>query len=297
MAIQKVGFVDYCLRAINHNYYFGIVITSHTQALLPSDQLPFGQGKTTLSMDLSCKLNSRDYMKLLGRSKEERLEWNPTKEDWDTVFRLMVYNPCDLRDMLEPGSERKNYIMWDGVPYTCPRTKGVPRFLVKIRGELTESRPEVAIVGFTCPNRNDISAPLRSLPSFELIVSRRGIFEVQRTKKFKVFNRPEEDAGQLEYVDDGTFPQLPREVEERYERWRIEQKKYVKTSEYQKRLRDLIREADAVSDDGSKPSKIERTIPKSHDFLIMYREHRLKGNDTDILRFWQDLYKQTQPPT
>jgi len=235
-------------------------------------------------MQLSCKLNSADYENLITKDKKEIGEWTPTRSDWDTVFDNMAYNPVQVWEAMQPGKPRIRFLGWDGVAFTCPRVKGVPRFLVKLKGELSEARPEISILGMTAPNRMDIAAPLRSFPSFEVIISRRGWFEVQRTIHKKVYDNPEIDAGKLEYVESGDFPQLPVEVEARYERWRASEKQLTKTSEYRHRLNELVRQAEEMYD-AVKPQK--KITISMDDFSRLYRETGLKGDDHKIRELYQ----------
>lgn len=286
------------------NYYFGVIVTSHTQAFIPSQQLPFGAGKTTFMMNLSAMMNSPNFINIV--TSEEASEWTPSEEEWNLVFENMVYNPVDLWKMMQPGSKRKKFVGWDGVAYTAPRIKGVPRFLVKLRGELTESRPEIAVLGMTASNRNDIAAPLRSLPSFEIIIPRRGIFEVQRTLHFKKFKDPEQDLGKLDYIEHGSFPRLPEHIEVRYEKWRVDQKLRVKSAEYRKELKDLIRAAEtgmseAEGEKEEKPRKKEpeekpktkevRTVPTMEEFCRRARtEYNVKFSEYQL----RALYRLSQ---
>jgi hypothetical protein len=148
-------------------------------------------------------------------------------------------------------------VNWDDVAYTCPRTKGVPRFLVKLRGELTAARPEIAMLAMTASNRNDIAAPLRSFASFEAIIPQRGSFEIHQTYHYKNFKNPEQDWGTLHYIEEGRFPPLPEDVQTRYDEWRIVQKRYVRSPQYRTDLRELMSYADSEGGDAKTPQNPE----------------------------------------
>ena len=68
---------------------------------------------------------------------------------------------------------------------------------------------------------NAISAPLRKLVVFEIIIAERGKYEIQKIKYHKNFEQPLQDLCKIDYLEEGTYPKLPPEIEERYEAWRI----------------------------------------------------------------------------
>jgi len=194
---------DYFLDAINNDYLITVLITSHTQGKIKSQNLPFGVGKTTLAWWLNYYMNGRD---------------------WELVFQRSVYNPYDLVRLLKPGTERKNAATWDDVQATAPAESGVPRALRRLANFLTTQRPEVACLIMTAPNINSISSPLRKLVLFEVIVAERGKYEVQKIVYHKNFKRPLEDIGRLEYLHEGEFRPLPEDVLKRYQEWRVKEK-------------------------------------------------------------------------
>lgn len=149
-------------------------------------------------------------------------------KDWNNVFESTVYNPYDLAVLLEPGRPRLNAASWDDVQATAPSTQGVPKAIRRLANFLSTERPEIACLMMNAPNINSISSPLRKLIVFEIIVVERGYYEVQKLTYHKNFKRPLQDIGKLEYIEelakDAPFPPLPKEVETRYRKWRIEQK-------------------------------------------------------------------------
>lgn len=149
-------------------------------------------------------------------------------KDWNNVFESTVYNPYDLARLLEPGRKRLNAVGWDDVQATAPSTQGVPKAIRGLANFLSTERPEVACLMMNAPNINSISSPLRRLVVFEIIVVERGYYEVQKLTYHKNFKRPLQDIGKLEYIEelakDAPFAPLPKEVETRYRKWRVEQK-------------------------------------------------------------------------
>jgi hypothetical protein len=86
---------------------------------------------------------------------------------------------------------------------------------------LTTNRPEVACILGTADNINNISAPLRRLICFEVIVAHRGQYEIQKISYHKNYKKPLQDIGKLDYIEEGTFPKLPPRVEAKYVLWRV----------------------------------------------------------------------------
>ncbi len=204
--IQKT-LADYLKMAIQNDFLVTALITSYTKAKRKTQNLPFGVGKTTLDFWLSYYLNG---------------------QSWDKVFERTAYNPFDLGRMLEPGAERKPAVLWEDVQATAPAEQGVPRAVRRLANFLSTERPEIACLLMTAPNIAMISSPLRRLVLFEIIVSERGHYEVQKISYHKNFKQPLQDLARLEYLEETAisepFPPLPAEVMQRYTAWRIDQK-------------------------------------------------------------------------
>jgi hypothetical protein len=198
---------DYLKEAISENYLMTVLVTSFVQGKLKSRNLPFGLGKTTLALWLSYYLNGNN---------------------WDTVFERLTYNPFALGKLLKPGSARKNCVVWDDVQATAPAEQGVPRSIRRLSNFLSTERPEIASLIMTAPNISLISSPIRKLILFEVIVSERGRYEVQKISYFKNFRQPLIDLARLTYLEESCaedpFLPLPPEVMQRYNEWRVRQK-------------------------------------------------------------------------
>jgi hypothetical protein len=205
---------DYFIEAIQKDYLITILITSYTKAKKVTENLPFGVGKTTLLFWLSYYLN---------REKGE-----PKEQTWNRVFDYMAYNPYAIATLLKPDSRRKNAVAWDDVQATAPAEQGVPRAIRKLANFLSTERPEVACLLMSAPNISMISAPLRKLVIFEIIVSERGQYEVQKIMYRKNYKDPLHDLAKLDYVDetkqDEPFDRLPDDIFERYRKWRATEK-------------------------------------------------------------------------
>lgn len=214
--IEK-SLAEYFADAITKDYLITVAITSYTQAKYQTANLPFGLGKTTLSMELAYLLNG-------GSIKDNYQD----SHIWEKVHKVMVYDPYNMGLLLEPGRERLTCAIWDDVQATAPSSQSVPIPLRKLANFISTERPECACIFLTTPNLNFISAPLRKLVNFEIIVSERGYYEVHKISYYKNFKRPLQDNMHFDYVDeiprDQPFPPLPQFEQEWYNRWRVERK-------------------------------------------------------------------------
>jgi len=199
---------DFLVEAITEDYLLCILVSSYTQAKKKSHNLPFGVGKTTLSMHLCKDINMKDF-------------------DW-VLENAMDYNAYQVAQKLEPGRERLNADVWDDVQATAPATQGVPRAIRRLANFITVDRPELACLIMNAPNMNSISSPLRKLVTFEIIVVERGLYEVQKISYHKNFKNPLQDFAKLDYMEelckDEPFDPLPKDIELKYRAWRVKQK-------------------------------------------------------------------------
>lgn len=192
-----------------------MLITSYTQAKRKTQNLPFGLGKTTLAMWL--------LYYLFGGQADGNSE-----NIWIRVKEAMVYNPYALAQLLKPGTVRHIGVIWDDVQATAPSSNSVPEFIRHLANFISTERPEIACLIMTAPNIGSISAPLRKLVNFEIIVSERGQYEVHKITHHKKFNDPFHDYCHLDYIEelnpDTPFRPLRPQQQLEYDKWRIEQK-------------------------------------------------------------------------
>jgi hypothetical protein len=215
-------------RALKENYCLTVLVTSHTQGKDKSDNLPLGAGKTHFSLYLSWLLNFGD---------------------WEIVFNNLKYYPIDIYNMLEPGQTRRRAGVWEDTQHTAPSVNVVPKPIVKLGSKLSVSRPELAVLIMNAPSINDIAAPIRRRVMFEIIISQRGRFEVQKYAHYKNWKNPYQDINRLEYIESGTYPPLPPEIAARYDKWRIEQK--MRTHQLEKKeMEQYQKVADSVDKEG-----------------------------------------------
>jgi hypothetical protein len=248
--------------AITKDYLITIAITSYTQAKYQTANLPFGLGKTTLAMEM-------DYL-LSGGSAND----NYSRMDiWEKVKKTMVYDPYHMGELLAPGSERKSCVIWDDPQATAPAASSVPKPIRQLANFISTERPEVALIILTTPNLNYISAPLRKLVNFEIIVSERGLYEVHKISYYKNFRKPLQDNMHFDYVEeiprDQPFPPLPAEMKAWYDNWRVGQKQQL----YPGMMKNLkvytqLRQWEENQDLGATPTLAVRVIKGPHGYML-----------------------------
>lgn len=256
-------FAHYLREAIYNDYWIIALVTSHTQARVKTKQLPWGVGKTTFAMWTSYLVNhvpgTYDSLKP-DFHNPNNLNDPVVRNNWSIVFDNMVYNIYDCAsNFFNPSGVRRKLGIWDDVSATAPSQRGVPTAVYKFKGFATTARPEIACLLMTASNRNEISAPLRSLVLIEVIVAQRGIYEVQKVEFHKNFKNPERDIAKLSYMEEGEFPQLPNGIERRYEGWRKREKRRLFPN-MTKELRKFTRVKDSLS---FEPTSIEGRVVKS----------------------------------
>lgn len=148
----------------------------------------------------------------------------------------------------------------------------------------------------TASSRGDISAPLRSLPLFEIIVPSRGNYEIQQTRRNKRFDNPEADLLHLRYLEEGTFSPLPELIQRRYDNWRVSEKKKLDSTEYRARLIAFSRQAMEAIKPPEERSKKQRDIPTIYEWCKFQREMmgvKLDQNEL-VKRYYLQFPSKTQ---
>jgi hypothetical protein len=208
------------------------IVTSRTQASFESKGVPYGAGKTTLAMREAYHFLRLDPVtkRYFDTALDQKVLAN-----WDPVFANMWYYPSKILKSVEQARLSRTRIsigIWDDTQYSAGAQSGLPPALRDLVGDITTERPELGLLIMTAPSINDIHAVLRPLIQFELIVHRRGYFEVQKVKHRKNFANPKKDFVKLDYVsgqdpseqDEPDFDPLPAAVQTKYDEWRAEQK-------------------------------------------------------------------------
>jgi hypothetical protein len=104
----------------------------------------------------------------------------------------------------------------------------------------------------TCPDIGELAYPWRYFFNFEVKVAERGYYEVQRLKKWTLFDNPYQTMVKLDYKgevsraleaetgENLSFPAFPRDIQDRYDQWRAECNKRFDEGEGEWRLRSIL---------------------------------------------------------
>lgn len=261
MTESNIVFLQSIIGNLYEDFMELTAITSRVRAYLKSEQRPFGAGKSTLAFQLSYMLHYIDEYGLESLYSIEPMDMRI----WDRVFQHAVYTIDDLVEMLLSTSlgDRIPCIVWDDAQLTAPAVNVIPPELKEKINFLTTARPYVANIIMTAPSLKDLARPLREKIKYEVIVPRRGVYEVQMIERRKNYYRPTLDLDRLIFVGIGSYPPLPKPIQERYNQWR--------DSELKKYMAKKLGKAPAASDnkryvpvhEATKILKIaERTVQK-----------------------------------
>ena len=221
MSLSSAKYLSRIISNWYSDYLELTVITSRTKGKLASVQRPFGVGKSSLAWQLSYMLY---YIAEYG---EKSLAEMTLFDDgvWNKVFDHATYTIDGVIELLTYTDERLPCILWDDAQLTAPAITNISKELKQKIEYLSTARDSVANIIMTAPNISELAKPLRKIVSYELIVPERGRYEVQHVVRRKNFYAPTKDFERLLYLGQGQFPKLPPEVDARYKKWRLYNRK------------------------------------------------------------------------
>jgi len=215
-------YIDMC---INENWALCALITSGTEAKEPSIGLDWGAGKSTFAMSL-CFLYCFKYDEMIPDWVVPKEIWDrydldsyPVRRAWEKMKMHMAYGPPDVLEIIMRGY-RVPCLVWDDINVTAGKGKSHYGWIREFADDLKNKRPYFACLLGTASHINDLAAALRPLWHFEIIIPRRGVYEVQFYKRRKYFWNPRVDLEKLRYMGTGTYPDVPPDIRAWYERWR-----------------------------------------------------------------------------
>jgi len=202
----------------------GVLITSAAEGKLPSDGFDYGPGKSTLMLQLM-------YLYL---------------RDWDLCFKQLHYFPWELEEFYYRAPQRvlgyPVFYAYDDMQLTVGKERSRDPYVRSLKSRLTTARKQVAVIWGTAPDISQLAKPFRYFFSFQIIVPRRGQYEVQRLKKWADFKNPYETRASLDYQGESLelgFSALPPSIQVRYDLWRAEMNKRFDEGEGTIRLRTV----------------------------------------------------------
>jgi predicted CopG family antitoxin len=212
---------------ISENYLELFLITSQAAGLEPSEGRPLGAGKSTLGLTIVYRAfafeNGTLYIDLKkGQIIDETPEEEKIRLMKEVVEKYTFWKLSDLLLAIKTAPKRLPAVLWDDAQLDCPAWTNIPQDMREKIEELSVVRPLVANIVITAPSISDLAKPLRRQINWEVIIPRRGTYEVHFIGKRRNFYQPTEDMSRLWYDATGSFDPLPGEVMQLYDRRREE---------------------------------------------------------------------------
>ena len=218
----------YIDQSIWSDYAICILITSASEGRIPSDGFDYGVGKSTLMLQIAYVFTYK-----YGKCTYQQA--------WDKVFSSLISFPWEFEYFFLTAPPRYPgdpvFILVDDMQLCFGKDRSRDPYIRRLRNRLTIGRPQFAVLMATAPDIGELARPFRDIWNFEIKVPTRGIYEVQRLKKWTDFRdpyttkvtMPKEDWGLGARIEDGkirpAFDDLDPEIKERYRKWRNERDK------------------------------------------------------------------------
>jgi len=206
---------------IDEEYMEVFIVTSQASGALKSEGRQFGVGKSTLAIWIA-------YRAFAYAQGKVRIDWGRKtivdESSEDEMVELMkhiidnyvVWTLDDFLSLIASADARIPAVLWDDVQLDCPAWSHIPKEKREKIERLSVARQMVANIILTAPAISEIAKPLRKYISWEVIVPRRGVYEIQFISKSRNFRNPYTDKARLLYDTAGAFEPLPEEVMEYY---------------------------------------------------------------------------------
>jgi hypothetical protein len=248
--IELKSLDDFIKAAIYHDFLIAILITSASEGKLKNLGIDFGVGKSTLMMDLA-------YAWVNSCGAHFRLNPCETREQkWDRVFDMLHAFPYELEEFFYKAPKRYPgepvFFMLDDIQRVFGKSRSRDNYVRSLRDRATTARPQLAVLFATAPDIGELAYPWRYFFNFEVKVCERGYYEVQRLKKWTMFDNPYQTMVRLDYKGEVSrqleaetgemlhFEALPNDIQDRYEKWREECNKRFDEGEGEWRLRSIL---------------------------------------------------------
>lgn len=186
-------------------YMLWILVTSGAEGKVPSLGLDYGAGKSTFGLNL---LKTEVYA-----------------GNWEKVKKNCIGAYWEIEDVLDRGGALGVYI--DDLQATLGKDKSNVPEIKELAYYLTTVRPYVKVWIASAPDRNMICSSFRMLFHFEVVIAKRGKYEVQQLKKFLDFKKAERRK-KYTYKGEGYFLPLPPDIQQWYDEWRDQKNRMIR---------------------------------------------------------------------
>jgi len=185
-------------------YMLWILVTSGAEGKVASLGLDYGAGKSTFGLNL---LKTEVYA-----------------GNWERVKQNCVGAYWEFEDVLDRGALG---VYMDDMQATLGKDKSNSPEIKALAYYLTTVRPYVKVWIASAPDRNMICSSFRMLFHFEVVIARRGKYEVQQLKKYLDFKKAERRK-KYTYKGEGYFLPLPPAIQTWYEAWRDQKNRMIR---------------------------------------------------------------------
>lgn len=215
---------------IDQDFLEFIIITSQAAGLEQSEMRPFGVGKSTLAILMAYRCFAYAHGSLFFRETYdgdiEIVDLTPPNlrlEIMEMIVRNYVkWSLTDVLATVAKATKPIPALIWDDVQLTAPSYHRIPKKLREDIETLTLLRPLLKNLIMTAPSIGDIAKPLRRNLTAEIIIPKRGVYEVQFIRWLRDFNAPTENMAVLSYNVSGTFEKLPEQIDNLYKQLRTQ---------------------------------------------------------------------------
>jgi len=263
--ITLQSLADYTWTAINSDYMLGILVTSQAEARIKGEGWSFGAGKTSFVLQ---------YAKQFCYGG-----------DWEAVCKHLISFAHELKPFVQPGAKRTPAVIIDDMQLDFGKHKSSDPDLKELCYYLTVQRPNLGVILGTTSHRGMLSKDFREeIFHFEVIVPKRGLFEIQQLKRWIPFDDPLRVRERLEPFGVGPFLSLEPEEQAWYDEWRT--RRDLKAME---RLR-LLKQP------GEEEEMRLPSLMNFHEFeLYFHKVLGLKAEATRLWRLWK-VYRREEDP-
>lgn len=216
---------------ISEDYLEFFIITSQAAGLEDSDLRPFGVGKSTFAIHLAyfCWAYKLGLIKFARHNKTGQtviLDVASPREKFDLykqiVEKYVKWHIDDVLRVLFTAESPLPAVVWDDVQKSAPAYQHIPKSLREKIEALTMARQLVKNLIMTAPSVGSVAKPLKREVSVEIIIPRRGTYEIQFFVRKRDFDNPTFDNATLVYECTGEFAPLPPAIQDLYYKKRLE---------------------------------------------------------------------------
>ena len=249
--IELKNLNDYIDAAIWHDFLIAILFTSASEGKLKNLGIDYGVGKSTLMLNFCFT-----FIDMWGKN----FRLNPTltrDQKWDSTFAALHSFPYELEEFFYKAPKRYPgepvFFMLDDIQRVFGKSRSRDNYVRSLRDRATTARPQLAVFMATAPDIGELAYPWRYFFNFEVKIAERGYYEVQRLKKWTLFDNPYQTMVKLDYKGEVSrqveaetgqalsFPALPHpDIQDRYDDWRAECNKRFDEGEGEWRLRSIL---------------------------------------------------------